>query len=365
MSHTSVKELNRIVEELSQSTSRADRAFVMRAEAAAEDLLLQRTAIYNYVSEYELRRNAPTAGGYVYIDTLRRYIEVTKFTYHEVLARIASFARAERRKEPGAHDVHIIGPPPEFFAYVVRAREDTGAGTGKDTSKDLSTGAGKSSGRTSRAIQASVFFSWAPIVAMHCAISPRAEVDPELCAPLYGLVVAATAPPIVITSLDSVCGMLSAIKVHPPIMGEKLRKYMERVEGGAGVTPITERQFKFLAQSRGYYKPKDISMNHAPRAHRACVLARGFIYFIAHDPYDGYVKIGMSNNPSARLAQLQTGNPRRLRIMRTVECNDMRRCEQKMHQMYAHARRCGEWFELTEAEAIECAASAEADMKRK
>jgi hypothetical protein len=68
------------------------------------------------------------------------------------------------------------------------------------------------------------------------------------------------------------------------------------------------------------------------------------IYFIS----DGeYVKIGYTNgNPLERLASLQTGNARLLKVLHTMPGSLSE--EQALHQRFHHLRACGEWFELTD-----------------
>lgn len=68
------------------------------------------------------------------------------------------------------------------------------------------------------------------------------------------------------------------------------------------------------------------------------------IYFVT----DGEnVKIGYTNgNLAQRLSQIQTGNPKRLKVLGTMEGGKQK--ERELHQQWSGARRSGEWFSLTD-----------------
>jgi len=70
---------------------------------------------------------------------------------------------------------------------------------------------------------------------------------------------------------------------------------------------------------------------------------RQVLYVIAENPCSGIVKIGYSDDPSSRRAQLQTGNHRPLAIVATFpgSLED----EQRVHSLFAEYRTSiGEWF---------------------
>lgn len=68
------------------------------------------------------------------------------------------------------------------------------------------------------------------------------------------------------------------------------------------------------------------------------------IYFIqAVDEPEGPVKIGFTDRAvGKRLAALQTGNPRELRVVALT--NGDRDTETYLHRRFAASRMCGEWF---------------------
>ena len=67
------------------------------------------------------------------------------------------------------------------------------------------------------------------------------------------------------------------------------------------------------------------------------------IYFITQS--DEFVKIGVSNNPEERLAQLQTGNPNKLKIWFCIPGGLDE--EVRLHSFFRCVRAEGEWFNLT------------------
>lgn len=69
-----------------------------------------------------------------------------------------------------------------------------------------------------------------------------------------------------------------------------------------------------------------------------------YVYVIT----DGtFLKIGMANDVQKRLAQLQTGNPMALHLVRCYEFSnraDASKYERKLHLKYNNYRKNGEWF---------------------
>jgi hypothetical protein len=67
----------------------------------------------------------------------------------------------------------------------------------------------------------------------------------------------------------------------------------------------------------------------------------GYVYFIS----DGAAtKIGIATSPRQRLNDLQTGHPRRLKLVHAIETNNPRRLEKWLHDKYAASRLAGEWL---------------------
>jgi hypothetical protein len=67
------------------------------------------------------------------------------------------------------------------------------------------------------------------------------------------------------------------------------------------------------------------------------------IYFIK---CNNYVKIGRSIDPKRRLADLQTGNPFKLTLIRTLNEKDFE--ESTLHKKFNRFRVRGEWFRYSE-----------------
>lgn len=64
----------------------------------------------------------------------------------------------------------------------------------------------------------------------------------------------------------------------------------------------------------------------------------------------GPIKIGRSVSTGGRLASLQTGNPRGLRVIQvyTLSSNDAAEAERLLHEELGEKRLCGEWFDIRE-----------------
>jgi len=73
----------------------------------------------------------------------------------------------------------------------------------------------------------------------------------------------------------------------------------------------------------------------------------GYVYFI-QDTISGHVKIGKSKNPKARLSQLQTATTNPLKLLHTIECEDMDELETMFHSRFADCYIRGEWFAVEE-----------------
>lgn len=72
-----------------------------------------------------------------------------------------------------------------------------------------------------------------------------------------------------------------------------------------------------------------------------------YLYLIAAGNH--HVKIGISDNPNARLRELQTAHYERLTLMCTVQCKDRAGAfalERALHKWYAERRSSNEWFEI-------------------
>jgi hypothetical protein len=76
---------------------------------------------------------------------------------------------------------------------------------------------------------------------------------------------------------------------------------------------------------------------------------RQAVYIIATDR--GVVKVGISDNPPLRLAQLQTGAPFPLRLAYAAVHSDASRIEAMVHRHLRDRHAYGEWYSVTEAQA--------------
>lgn len=81
------------------------------------------------------------------------------------------------------------------------------------------------------------------------------------------------------------------------------------------------------------------------------MLVDRYVYVIRQcQPGAPVYKIGASNNPMRRIKTLQTSNPYPLRLVVMFEGDES--LEKQLHERYANRRLQGEWFALTEQEAL-------------
>lgn len=72
------------------------------------------------------------------------------------------------------------------------------------------------------------------------------------------------------------------------------------------------------------------------------------VYLISCDDL-GFVKIGVAKDPKSRMASLQTGCPKKLRLCRLsapLPLDRARKLEREMHFAFAPRKACGEWFKM-------------------
>lgn len=63
--------------------------------------------------------------------------------------------------------------------------------------------------------------------------------------------------------------------------------------------------------------------------------------------WEGYHKIGISNNVPSRLSMLQSGTPHDLNLLTTIDMDgDAKVVEKKIHEELHHCNVRGEWFDL-------------------
>lgn len=129
-------------------------------------------------------------------------------------------------------------------------------------------------------------------------------------------------------------------------------KDCHRTRGGHGATPATPALKS--AGHRAGRKPmrRDLEIEHALGVLRdARGRARGkqgYIYLIVEVLPGGglhYGKVGFSTNPPARVAELQTGNPRPLRLHLSKPGTEAD--EAALHQKYIGDNVLQEWFRIT------------------
>ena len=75
-----------------------------------------------------------------------------------------------------------------------------------------------------------------------------------------------------------------------------------------------------------------------------------YVYVMSCGPMDH--KIGKANDPLARARDLQGGNPNPISVVMTMRCRDPYAVEQAAHAALDGRRKMGEWFAVTQQEAI-------------
>lgn len=60
-----------------------------------------------------------------------------------------------------------------------------------------------------------------------------------------------------------------------------------------------------------------------------------------------YYKIGIANDPEQRVSNMSSATPHVLRLITTLESDDAKAVESKLHSIYSKSRQKGEWFNLT------------------
>lgn len=75
---------------------------------------------------------------------------------------------------------------------------------------------------------------------------------------------------------------------------------------------------------------------------------QGFKAYIYVIQCQGFVKIGIADNPKKRLSELQVGCPFKLELVRAFASRDPRRDEKSLHHSLGKHHERGEWFRLTD-----------------
>ena len=73
------------------------------------------------------------------------------------------------------------------------------------------------------------------------------------------------------------------------------------------------------------------------------------VYFIRED--SGNVKIGVTANLKKRLKAIQTHNPHKMAVVKTIHCSNIqqaKKAEKELHKRFSEFRQNGEWFKLPE-----------------
>lgn len=138
------------------------------------------------------------------------------------------------------------------------------------------------------------------------------------------------------------------------LQSEKDLPFASAPDAGGGVKRDIARRRKGHGKTRTVKPGPAILTDHAAETldywRRNGGVAATFAYFIQEDT-DGAIKIGEAANPVRRLEQMQTGNPRYLRVAAVILAG--RNTEWQLHGYWrASAWIRGEWFGRGHADAI-------------
>lgn len=119
---------------------------------------------------------------------------------------------------------------------------------------------------------------------------------------------------------------------------ESAQDYCDHVNGGHVVTTVHLAR----AGHTAVVNPDRVVVKRAPQ-NRPLRSGAGHVYCIS----DGTaLKIGMTtDHPSNRIASLQTGNPRLLTVLASVEVDDAIAAERILHEHFMEYNLLGEWFQ--------------------
>jgi len=60
-----------------------------------------------------------------------------------------------------------------------------------------------------------------------------------------------------------------------------------------------------------------------------------------------FYKIGISENPEGRVQNMSGGTPNKLELVTTIDSDNAKVVESRLHSIYGFERATGEWFKLT------------------
>lgn len=149
----------------------------------------------------------------------------------------------------------------------------------------------------------------------------------------------------VVLNSESSRALAAWLDVRPPISSDKVFIGTRGPLTSGAVNKVFSNYSEFMG----------FAIN--PRALRKTkigdVKRKGFIYVVCENQESGPTKIGLSNSPSKRMPTLQTGNPRKLKMVAKFKCENMTSFERLMHRHFAEHHLNGEWFDVSPNEAVE------------
>jgi site-specific recombinase XerD len=152
---------------------------------------------------------------------------------------------------------------------------------------------------------------------------------------------------IVALNSESSRALAAWLDVRPPTLSDKVFIGIRGPLTSGGVNKLLSNYSKFMGFS---INPRSIRKTKIGGAE---CKNKGFVYVICENQESGPTKIGLSNSPSKRMPALQTGNPRKLKMVAKFKCENMTSFERLMHRHFAKRHLNGEWFDVAPNEAVE------------
>lgn len=106
---------------------------------------------------------------------------------------------------------------------------------------------------------------------------------------------------------------------------------------------MTDEQFQGFKTEMENSQEEHVVAVRADKNKRPNINLAGYVYVAIAN---GFVKIGMSKNPKARMKVLSASNPSKVTLLAAWFCQDANAIELKLHSTYDQFRVNGEWFKL-------------------
>lgn len=94
-------------------------------------------------------------------------------------------------------------------------------------------------------------------------------------------------------------------------------------------------------------------LNDDKKTNQQTIVSQESLYIIKHKGFDGYYKIGKTEDVEARVNTLETASPLGVEIIYSAESNSINQVEKIVHNRYLSRQSNREWFNFSEEEVSE------------